>query len=140
MIVLDTNVISELTRQVPEPAVLDWLDSLPGDQVATTAVTAAELLYGAARLPSGHRREALLAAIRSLISEDLAGRVAPFDAAAAEEYGLVVTGCERSGGPITAADAQIAAICRARQATLATRNTHDFQNTGVKLINPWQLP
>jgi predicted nucleic acid-binding protein len=114
------------------------LDSLPVDELATTAITAAELLYGVTRLPDGRRKMTLSAAVHGLINEDFHGRVAPFDASAAAQYALVVGSREKLGRPISAADAQIAAICRARQVALATRNTKDFEHTGVELVNPWQ--
>ncbi|MBA2322501.1 MAG: type II toxin-antitoxin system VapC family toxin [Pseudonocardiales bacterium] len=137
MIVLDTNVLSELVRQAPERAVLAWLDSLAATDLATTAVTAADLYYGVARLPSGRRRSALAAAVRALLAEDFAGRVLPFDAEAAEACASVVTDRQRLGRPIATAAAQIAAICRSTDATLATRNIKDFQETGIDLIDPW---
>jgi len=139
VIVLDTNVLSEVIRREPAESVLTWLDSLPTVEVATTAVTAAELLYGVARLPDGHRKTALSGAVHALLSEDFHGRIAPFDVAAANQYGAIVSHCEKLGRPIAAADAQIAAICRAQQATLATRNTKDFQDTGVELVDPWHV-
>lgn len=138
MIVLDTDVLSELTRGRPDPHVVGWLDSLPVHEVATTAITAAELLHGVSRLPSGRRRAALSDAVKVLLGEDLEGRVLPFDSTAAERYAEVVAGRERLGRPIGMADAQIAAVCRAREATLATRNTKDFTDTGVELVDPWQ--
>ena len=139
MIVLDTNVISELARQAPDPGVLSWLDSLDISGVATTAVTAAELRYGVARLPEGHRKRELTAVIRGLLAEDFHGRVLPFDERATARYADIVTGRERIGRPIGVADAQIAAICRDAVAILATRNTADFKETGVELIDPWKL-
>jgi len=138
MIILDTNVLSELARQTPEEAVLTWLDGCPAAEIATTAVTASELLCGVARLPPGRRKSALAAAVRALINDDLAGHVEPFDVAAAEQYAVVVTDRERLGRPISVADAQIAAICRVRQATLATRYTKDFEETGIELVDPWR--
>jgi toxin FitB len=138
VIVLDTNVVSELTRRLPAPGVIAWVDSLVASEVAITAITAAELLYGVARLPSGHRQRELAAAVRLLLSGDFRGRVLPFDEAAAERYADIVTGRERLGRPIGVPDAQIAAICRAADATLATRNTDDFEETGIQLINPWK--
>ena len=123
MILLDTNVLSELIRPEPDSAVTEWLDSLDAATVATTAITAAELLYGVARLPTGRRKERLGEAIGELIEEDLDGRVEPFDAAAAGHYADLLSDRERAGAPISAADAQIAAICRKLGATLATRNT-----------------
>lgn len=140
MIVLDTNVISELTRRAPEPGVISWLDALPAGEVATTTITAAELLYGVARLPSGHRKEDLTEAVRGLLDEDFRDRVLPFDGRAAARYAEVVCGREALGRPIGVADAQIAAICRTVDAALATRNIEDFTETGIKLINPWEGP
>lgn len=137
MIILDTNVISELARTDPEPGVVTWLDSLPVAEVATTAITAAELLYGVARLPDGRRRAALAETIEVLINEDFRGRLEPFDGLAAEQYAAVVVGREKKGRPISTADAQIAAICRVHGATLATHNIGDFTDTGIGLINPW---
>jgi predicted nucleic acid-binding protein len=137
VIILDTNVISELARIDPEPNVVTWLDSLPAAEVATTAITAAELLYGVACLPDGRRRAALVETIDALINEDFRDRVEPFDGLAAEQYATVVVGREKKGRPISTADAQIAAICRVYRATLATRNTGDFTDTGIDLINPW---
>lgn len=139
MIVLDTNVISELARQVPDPGVLTWLDSLENAEVATTAITAAELRYGVARLPDGHRKRELVTVIRGILTEDFHGRVLPFDERASVRYANIVTGREQAGRPIGVADAQIAAICRDVSATLATRNISDFEETGVELINPWKL-
>jgi toxin FitB len=139
VIVLDTNVISELTRQAPAPRVISWLDALTASEVATTAITAAELLYGVARMPDGRRKTELAAAVHGLLSDDFQGRVLSFDEPAAQRYADIVTGRERLGRPIGMADAQIAAICRTADATLATRNTDDFQETGIELINPWKL-
>jgi predicted nucleic acid-binding protein len=139
VILLDTNVLSELIRPEPDAGVTEWLDSLDAATVATTAITAAELLYGVARLPAGRRKERLGEAIRGLIEEDFNGRVEPFDATAAVHYADLLSDRERAGRPISAADAQIAAICRKLRATLATRNTSDFEDTGIDLLDPWQL-
>jgi predicted nucleic acid-binding protein len=138
VIILDTNVLSELARPSPDATVMGWADALPGTEVATTAVTLAELFYGIARLPAGTRRDGLRAAVEALVREDLGGRVTPFDAASARRYADVVTGRERVRRPISVADAQIAAICLVQHAILATRNTEDFEQTGVALVNPWQ--
>lgn len=138
MILLDTNVLSELIRPRPDEGVTKWLDSLDTAAVATTAITAAELLYGVARLPAGRRKEQLSEAIRGLIEEDFEGRVEPFDATAATHYADLLSDRETAGRPISVADAQIAAICRKLEATLATRNTGDFEDTGIDLLDPWQ--
>ncbi len=139
MIVLDTNVLSELTRQAPDTTVLAWLDSLSTAEVATTAITAAELHYGVARLPRGRRKTRLAEAVHEMLTDDFRGRVAPFDVFAAAQYAVVVTDREGLGRPIGVADGQIAAICRSHRATLATRNTKDFEATGIDLVDPWQL-
>jgi toxin FitB len=139
VIVLDTNVISELARQVPDSGVLYWLDSLEASEVATTAITAAELCYGVARLPGGRRKRELAVVIRGILAEDFHGRVLPFDERASVRYAEVVTGRQQIGRPIGVADAQIAAICRDLGATLATRNIPDFEETGIELVDPWVL-
>lgn len=138
MIVLDTNVVSEIFRRRPEPRVLAWLEALT-DDVAITAVTLAELLAGVRRLPSGRRKTDLGVAIDRAIRPYRDTRsVLAFDDAAAAEYAEVLVECEHAGRPINMADAQIAAICRFHSATCATRNTKDFARTGVQLINPWE--
>jgi toxin FitB len=139
VIVLDTNVLSEIIRREPDEGVTRWLDSLDAAAVATTAITAAELLYGVARLPGGRRKERLGEAIRGLIEGDLDGRVEPFDAPAAGHYADLVSDRETAGRPIGVADAQIAAICRKHGATLATRNISNFKETGIELLDPWRL-
>jgi len=139
LIVVDTNVISELARQMPAPEVISWIDSLATGEVATTAITAAELLYGVARLPDGRRKTELSAAVNGLLNNELDGRVLPFDRLAADRYADIVSRRERLGQPIGIADAQIAAICSTAGAALATRNIADFEDTGIELINPWSL-
>jgi hypothetical protein len=138
VIVLDTNVLSEVVRPAPHEGVLAWLDSLDSLETATTATTVAELLYGVARLPEGRRKRHLSEAVRAQIEDDLEGRVEPFDGTAAGHYADIVSRRDRAGRPIRVADAQIAAICRKHGATLATRNIADFEGTGVDLIDPWQ--
>jgi toxin FitB len=139
VIILDTNVISELIRQSPEPSVISWLDSLPPADVAITAITAAELLYGVARLPDGRRKAELAEAVRAMISEDFRDSVEPFDIGAAGRYAAIVAERDRLGRPIGMADAQIAAVCLSLGASLATRNTEDFTDAGIDLIDPWNL-
>lgn len=137
MIVLDTNVVSEIFRPEPEARVLRWLEGLTGE-VAITAVTLAELLTGVRRLPDGRRRSVLAERIDvALEPYRETGAILPFDAAAAEQYADVLVARERAGLPIHTADAQIAAICRAHGATCATRNVKDFAGTGVDVLDPW---
>lgn len=137
MIVLDTNVVSELMRQDPDDRVVQWVDRYPADEVFITAVTAAELSYGVARLPAGQRKNILAAMVSELLTEDLSGQILPFDGEAAEFYARIASGREDLGRPISMADAQIAAICRRYAACLATRNTKDFDDTGVMVLDPW---
>lgn len=138
MIVLDTNVISELMRLEPEPAVVAWVDRQPAEEVFLTAVTLAELLYGIARLPDGRRKTTLAEQLEVMIAEDFDHRVAGFDEAAAAHYADIVVQRERAGRPISAADAQIAAVCRSHGAALATRNSPDFSGTGITVVDPWE--
>lgn len=136
MIVLDTDVLGELTRPNPAPAVFEWINVRPASDLATTSVTLAESLYGVPRLPDG-RRKAELARVTSAIFDRFRGRTWSFDAAAAREYADLVAARFRSGRPMSFQDAQIAAICRARGAVLATRNAEDFEGVGVEVVNPW---
>ena len=138
---LDTNVLSELARPLPHPAVLAWARGVRPSELATTAVTEAELRYGLALLPAGQRRDALAAAMEALFARLLAGRILPFDRAAAPHYADYVAARRAAGRPVATADAMIAAIARARAVTaLVTRNTADFAGCGVTLLDPWQEP
>lgn len=105
--------------------------------LCTTAVTQAEILYGLALLPQGKRRSNLLTAAGQMFAEDFAGRVLPFDGAAAEAFALLAAGRRRAGRPTGTFDAEIAGIGRSRGAAVATRNVADFQDCGVMVINPW---
>jgi predicted nucleic acid-binding protein len=137
VIVLDTDVVSELMRPSRDPAVVTWLGQRTRRSLVTTAITAADIRFGLARLPDGRRATEL----RQLADEVLGafpGQVLPFDTAAAALYGDIAAARERGGRPVDALDAQIAAICRAHSASLATRNTRDFVGTGVELVDPWQ--
>lgn len=138
MIVLDTNVLSELARPAPSLPVLTWVDRQDG--VAITATTVAELLHGVARLPDGARKSSLAEAIREMLDEPLRDNVLAFDRTAASHYAEIVAMREGAGRPISIADAQIAAICRSRAATLATRNVRDFESVGITVVNPWDEP
>ncbi|WP_129656291.1 type II toxin-antitoxin system VapC family toxin [Rothia halotolerans] len=137
MIVLDTNVISEIFRPSPDSRVVEWMESLEGE-VAMTTITLAELLAGVRRLPDGRRKAALRTGIEiALQPYRESGAVLGFDEEAAEHYAEVLLSREQAGLPISTADAQIAAICRAHRAFCATRNVKDFAETGVELIDPW---
>lgn len=137
MIVIDTNVVSEMMRAEPNPRVLAW--AAAAGRLHTTAVTLAEVGYGLARLPSGRRKDQLTAAAADVFA-DFEGVVVSFDARAARRYGAIVVRREAAGLHITNADAQIAAICAAHHAVLATRNVSDFVATGIETVNPWEEP
>lgn len=137
MIILDTNVISEVFKSQPQTQVVLWLESLTGE-VAITAVTLAELLAGVRRLPDGKRKSALGTRIDTALQPYRDTRaVLAFDDEAADHYADILVARDEAGLPISTADAQIAGICRAHAATCATRNTKDFVGTGIGLIDPW---
>jgi len=137
MIVLDTNVLSEMTRPKPELAVETWLAAQPAASVFITAVTEAELRYGLALLPAGKRRATLAAIMVAMLTEDFRDRILPFDSPAAIAFADIAASRRQAGRPISQADAQIAAIARSRGATIATRNVADFEGCGLEIINPW---
>ena len=139
MILLDTNVLSELMRPAPDPAVEQWLSAQPDASLFISAITEAELRYGAALLPGGKRRVALTAEIDGMMEEDFDGRILPFDRRAAQAFAAIAADRRQAGRPISQADAQIAAIARSRGASLATRNVADFDGCGVEVINPWSV-
>ena len=136
MIVVDTNVVSELMRVETSPAVRAWVSAQDHDELRITAITVAEILCGIERLPSGSRKDTLREAAVDVFSR-FAEDVLPFDAAEAAVYPEIVDQRDRRGTPISGYDAQIAAICRDNGASLATRNEKDFAGVGVELINPW---
>ena len=111
--------------------------SEPASALFTTAITESELLYGIALLPEGRRRQSLESVVDLIFAEDLAGRVLPFDSAAARELADIAASRRRAGQPISEADARIAAIARSRAAALATRNVGDFVGCRLELIDPW---
>ena len=137
MIVLDTNVISEVLRPTPDTHVMAWLENRSNSQFFTTTISEAEIRYGVARLEDGRRRQALLQTIDGIFAEDFAGRILIFDRAAAADYAGIVTGRECMGRPISQFDAQVAAIAKAHGASIATRNGKDFEGLGLDIINPW---
>lgn len=136
MIIVDTNVTSELMRPSPDPTVRTWVLTTSPADLFTTSITLAEIHYGIERLPAGRRKDLLSEAATEIFAE-FATRVLPFDAAAARRYASIVAGRDRSGRPINGFDAQIASICQVHGAALATRNTQDFQDAGVELVDPW---
>lgn len=138
MIVLDTNVLSELMRPAPSERVVRWVAAQPATSLYTTSITQAEILHGIMLLPSGRRRNALDAAAEAMFSEDFGGRVLPFGSEAAHPYARIAAERRRAGRPISHFDAQIAAIARSAGAGIATRNVPDYDACGVQVINPWE--
>ncbi len=137
MIILDTNVVSETLKPLPAANVVEWMRAEAPMALFITTITEAELLFGLALLPQGNRRHALEALILPLLDEDFAGRILPFDGAAAREFAEIAVHRRRSGKPISDADGRIAAVARSRGADLATRDIAGFADCGVELINPW---
>lgn len=137
MIVVDTNVISEMLRAKPNAHVVDWLSAQAVSSIFTTSLTQAEILYGIALLPNGRRQIRLAEAIRPIFEIDFEGRILPFDSTAAVHFADIAALRRENGQPISQVDAQIAAITRSRGAKLATRNQRDFVGCGLELIDPW---
>ena len=137
-VLLDTNVVSELIRKSPEPAVETWAAGLPLETVFFSAVGEAELRYGAAILPTGRRRETLIVDIERMLRDAFEDRVLPFDSDAAREYAYIASVRRSVGRVAMPADLQIAAIARSRGLAVATRNVRDFKDTGVQIVNPWE--
>ena len=139
-ILLDTNVLSELVRPRPEPAVLDWF-SAQGAQTrfVVSAITQAEILLGIALLPTGKKRGALADAARTMFEQEFHGLNLAFDEHVAPGCAAIVALRSRKGASISVEDAQIAAIAAHHRIPLATRNTKDFAGVpGLALVNPWE--
>jgi predicted nucleic acid-binding protein len=137
MIILDTNVISELMDKAPEARVIAWADRQRRRQLLTTAVTVLELRAGAEELEDGRRRRDLENRIEWALDDLIGGRVLRFDRHAAYETAAWQARCRRAGRAVEIRDAQIAGIAIARRIPIATRNIGHFEDVGVKLINPW---
>ncbi|GGK36057.1 type II toxin-antitoxin system VapC family toxin [Salinarimonas ramus] len=137
MIILDTNVLSELMRPTPNAAVETFIDTLPTTSIFTTTIVRAEILAGISSMPAGRRRSAVEMLADKLFVERLAGRVLPFDDAAATLYPVIVASRRKLGRPLPGFDGLIAAIARSYGATIATRNVRDFEGCGIEIIDPW---
>jgi predicted nucleic acid-binding protein len=137
MIVLDTNVLSEVMKPSPDVAVARWMRRERRRGLFTTAISEAEIIYGITTLPEGRRKQDLEVAAEAMLRL-FAGRILPFDSLAAREFAVIVAGRRRLGRPINDFDAQIAAIARAHEMSLATRDAQGFAETGVRIIDPWQ--
>jgi predicted nucleic acid-binding protein len=138
MILIDTNVLSEVMRPEPNARVLRWYRSTQRYHLYTTTVTVAETFAGILALPAGHRRAGMEADARAMFAIEFEGRVLAFDMPAAESYARIASGRKASGRPIKPLDGQIAAIARIHDMAVATRNTSDFEDCGIDLVNPWE--
>ena len=139
MILLDTNVISEMMRERPEPAVSAWLDRQPAEELWTASVVLAELLSGIEMMPDGRKQKALREAVEGMIAEDFLGQILDFDLPAARQYGQILAIRRKMGRPIREFDAQIAAIAKIYGADLATRDVNGFVGCGLRIIDPWSV-
>jgi predicted nucleic acid-binding protein len=137
VIILDTNVISELMRPKPSARVTAWVAKQSVTELFTTSITEAKIFYGIELLAKGKRREDLLAAAEAMFAEDLAEHVFAFESDAARAFSSIAVSRRALGRPISHADAQIAAIAQVRGAKLATRNVADFLDCGLDVVDPW---
>ena len=136
-IVLDTNVLSELMKPQGSIAVKNWVAAQPRADLFTTSITQAEILYGIGILPDGRRSQALKAAAQAMFREDFSGQILTFESTAAKCFAEIAAYRRKTGKPISQMDAQIAAICLANNAKIATRNVDDFQDCQIEIVNPW---
>lgn len=137
MIILDTNVLSALMGVKPAVVVVQWLDRQPPSSIWTTSITLMELRYGLQSMPAGQRRESMMQELEGVLREDIEGRYAPFDTAAAEQAAELMVLRKLRGRPVDWRDTMIAGIALATRATLATRNTSHFEDLSVPVVNPW---
>ena len=137
MLVIDTNVASDLMRPTPTPSVAAWIAERDAATMFLTAISEAELRFGVAILPAGRRRNDLEAAMRRWLERGFSDRILAFDSPAAQAYAEIAADRRQAGRPIGEADCQIAAISRSHGASLVTRNIRDFEGTGVEVIDPW---
>lgn len=134
---LDTNVVSEWTKPVPDAGVSDWLAEVDEDRVFLSVVTLAELRHGIERLPEGRRRRRLDEWLREELGLRFEGRILPVDEAVADVWGKLVAGRAAAGRPLEPMDAFVAATARVNAMTLVTRNVTDFDSSLDSIINPW---
>ena len=137
MIILDTNVLSALMQQNPDPQVVAWLDDQPAESIWINSITLFEARYGLALLVSGQRKSDLQERFEQLLQDDLENRVALFDSNAATQSALLAAERKAHGRPVDIRDTFIAGIALAQRATLATRNTRHFDDLSVPVVNPW---
>lgn len=138
MIVLDTNVISELMRPAPSRQVIEWLDRQSPEAIWLTSISVLEIRFGLELLDDGARRLRLEQALDAVLAQDLAERVLTFDTHAADHTARLAAKAQRAGQSMELRDAMIAGIALRHGARLATRNLRHFEHAGMELENPWQ--
>lgn len=139
MIVLDTNVISEVAKRNIHPGVKGWIDRQNRGSLCTTAICLAEALQGIEILPDGKRKAELRADMELVFGLQFSGRILPFDEVAARAYGRIVASARAKGLSILMADGQIAAIAQTNAFAVATRDTAPFEAAGISVIDPWNV-
>lgn len=138
MIMLDTNVISESLRPAPESRVLDWINTQAIETLYLSAISVAELRFGAALLPSGRRKAKLQNRLEDKLLPLFAGRILPLDVAVTKTYAELMSQARMAGQSISTADGYIAATAAANEMIIATRDTNPFAAAGLEVINPWE--
>jgi len=137
MIVLDANVLSAMMRPTPDKQVVAWLDKHARTSMWITSVTIFEIQFGLRILPVGKRRSLLTKTFEAVLTDDIGGRVAPFDTSAAECCAELMAARHKKGRPVELRDTMIAGIVLACHATLATRNVLHFEDLSIPVVNPW---
>ncbi len=137
MIILDTNVVSEPLKPMPDQGVVNWLNAQAPETLYITTINLAELMAGVEALPQGKRRDALSRALTTQVTHLFDSRILNFDTKAAQAFGVCHASAHAQGNPIAFADCTIAAIAKANGFMVATRNVRDFAGTNVDLIDPW---
>lgn len=139
MIVVDTNVVSELMKSDRHRAVEDWLDRQPRSDFYTASTSLAEIAFGVEKLPEGRSKTILRSIMNEVFDRYFSGRILPFDETAARAYGHIVAAARAKGRSILMADGQIASVAQTNGLTVATRDTAPFEAAGIPVINPWNV-
>lgn len=139
MIVLDTNIVSETMRPRPAHEVMGWLDRQMASELFATSISIGEIFFGLECLDEGSRKLDLQARFQQFLERGFDGRILDYSAKCARQYGQVMARRRSTGRPLAAPDGQIAAICLTHGASIATRNTRDFEQCGISVINPFEV-
>jgi predicted nucleic acid-binding protein len=137
VIILDTNVLSELMKLEPATEVFDWVGRWSADDLFSTSICQAEILVGIATMPAGRKKDRRAEIAHQIFEQQFAGRVLSFDTGATGPFAEIVASRRRAGRPINEFDAQIASIAAYRQMAVATRDIRGFEGCGIEVVNPW---